>query len=210
MHGNDPVNYNIYDIKKAAADFLSQNNTELIVPVPIEEIVEIKLGIRIILIRGLIRDFGVNAFISNTFDRIVIDEVMYTKQPQRIRFTIAEEVGHLILHKDWYLQNGPKITESYLDWQEKIDGKTFDYIERQAKTFAGMILIPEPVIINRWQKYCDRNNITSPCNVFDLTDTFPELANEFDVTPDSLLVRLSIIRLIQLPDGFWKKRASRK
>lgn len=206
MSDIDPISYKLSDIRKASDIFLSTYNPKNTIPVPIEEIVEIKLGISIILIGGLIRNFGVNAFISNTFDRIVVDEVMYSKQPQRIRFTIAEEIGHLILHKAWYQLHGPKTTEKYLDWQEKIDGKTFDFIERQAKTFAGMVLIPEQMILNSWQKYCLVNKIVSPCDVYGLTDTFPDLANKFDVTPDSLLVRLSIMKLIQLPDGFWDKR----
>lgn len=210
MSINDPTSYQLSDIKKAANNFSATYNPTNVIPVPIEEIVEISLGIRIILIGGLIRNFGINAFISNTFDRIVVDEVMYTKQPQRIRFTIAEEIGHLILHKDWYQSNGPKTTENYLNWQEKLDGKTFDYIERQARTFASMILIPERSVVDKWQRYCLANKVTSPCNVYDLTDTFPEFAGEFDVTPDSLLVRLSYLKLVQLPDGFWNKRTRKR
>jgi len=206
----DPLSYKLSDIKSYANNFLQEYNPENIIPVPIEEIVELKLGISVILINGLVRDFSVNAFISNSFDRIVIDELMYTKQPQRIRFTIAEEIGHLILHKNWYQLNGPKTTENYLDWQEKLDGKIFDYIERQAKTFAGMVLIPEQSLASKWYKYCQANNISSPCNIYSLTDTFPELASEFDVTPDSLLVRLSIMKLVILPDGFWKRRTNKR
>lgn len=55
-------------------------NLNSAIPVPIEEIVELKLAIKVILINGLIRDFGVNAFISQSFDTIVIDEQMFTKR----------------------------------------------------------------------------------------------------------------------------------
>lgn len=43
------------------------------------------------------------------------------------------------------------------------------------------------------------------CNVYDLPDTFPELAHEFLVSPDSLLMRLNFLKLLRIPDGFWDK-----
>lgn len=192
-------------VKQTANEFLRTYHPSLVLPVPIEDIVELKLKIRIILINRLIRDFAVNAFISQSFDTIVIDEIMFTKQPERIRFTIAEEVGHLFLHKDWYDKNGPKGLENYLLWQQTVDGGLFDYIERQAKTFASMVLMPEAKVIERWNYFAKHSNLPGICKVFDLPDTFPELAHEFLVSPDSLLVRLSHLKLVQIPDGFWDK-----
>ena len=190
----NPNEINIEDVKNQANLFLA-----------IEDIAELKLGLKIILIGGLIKNFGVNAFINQDFDSIVIDEGMYTKQPERIRFTIAEEIGHLYLHKDWYSKDGPKGFEEYITWQEKLDNKLFDYIERQARTFASMVLMPENILKERWDQFVSQNRIPTPCSVFDLPDTFPELAQEFEVTADSLLVRLSFLKLVIVPDGFWKK-----
>lgn len=192
-------------VKQTAKEFLQAYHPSLELPIPIEDIVELKLKIRIILIKGLIRDFGVNAFISQGFDTIVIDEIMFSRQPERIRFTVAEEVGHLFLHKDWYVKNGPRGFENYLQWQQTVDGKMFDYIERQAKTFASMVLMPEAKVIERWSVFVKHSNLPNICKVFDLPDTFPELAHEFLVSPDSLLVRLSHLKLVQIPDGFWNK-----
>lgn len=192
-------------VKQTANEFLRVYYPSLELPIPIEDIVELKLKIRIILIKGLIRDFGVNAFISQSFDTIVIDEIMFSRQTERIRFTISEEVGHLFLHKDWYVKNGPKGLENYLQWQQTVDSGLFDYIERQAKTFASMVLMPEAKVIERWNVFAKHSNLPSICKVFDLPDTFPELAHEFLVSPDSLLVRLSHLKLVQIPDGFWNR-----
>lgn len=130
---------------------------------------------------------------------------MFSRQTERIRFTISEEVGHLFLHKDWYVKNGPKGLENYLQWQQTVDSGLFDYIERQAKTFASMVLMPEAKVIERWNVFAKHSNLPSICKVFDLPDTFPELAHEFLVSPDSLLVRLSHLKLVQIPDGFWNR-----
>ena len=200
-----PSEINLLDVKNQATLFLENCHPSLTLPIPIEDIAELKLGLKVILISGLIKNFGVNAFINQNFDSIVIDEGMYTKQPERIRFTIAEEIGHLYLHKEWYSKDGPKGLEEYITWQEKLDIKLFDYIERQARTFASMVLMPEKILTERWDQFVSQNRIPTPCSVFDLPDTFPELAQEFEVSADSLLVRLSFLKLVTVPDGFWKR-----
>lgn len=206
---DNPKSITLSIVKQAANEFLRTYYPSLSLPIPIEDIVELKLKIKIILIKGLIRDFGINAFISQSFDTIVIDENMFSKQPERIRFTVAEEIGHLFLHKDWYVKNGPKGLEDYLQWQQTVDGKLFDYIERQAKTFASMVLMPEIKIVEKWRDFAGRYNLASVCKVYDLPDTFPELAHEFFVSPDSLLVRLNQLKLVQMPDGFRDKNKKR-
>ena len=206
----DPLNINLRYVKSASSEFLKKFHPTLKIPVPIEDIVELKLNIRVILIQRLIRDFGVNAFINHKFDSIVIDENIYNKQPERTRFTIAEEIGHLVLHKNWYQENGPKGFEDYLDWQEKLDPKLFNYIERQAKTFGGMVLMPEILLKQEWDFFAKQTQTDVPCSVYELPDTFPELAQKFEVTADSLLARLNFLKLVILPDGFWKKARRRK
>lgn len=199
----------LWQVQRTASEFLKKYHPSGAVPIPIEDIVELQLNIRIVLINGLVRDFGVNAFITQSFETVVIDESMYMRQPERIRFTIAEEVGHLFLHRTWYKKSGPKDAGDYLAWQAQIDGKLFDYIERQARTFASMVLMPEEVIVKYWDEFTKRYRLAKPCNVYDLPDTFPECAHEFAVSPESLLVRLSFLKLVTLPDGFWSIRRKR-
>jgi len=202
---NDPAILTLRQVQNTASEFLRRYHPALTIPIPIEEITELQLKIKIILIKGLVRDFGVNAFITQGFETIVIDEMMYVRQPERIRFTIAEEVGHLFLHKTWYEKNGPKDAGDYLTWQEQLDGKLFDYIERQAKTFASMVLMPETILYKLWERFRNRYNLPSSCSVYSIPDTFPDIAHTFAVSPDSLLVRLSFLKLVTVPDGFWNK-----
>lgn len=201
-----PAYISLDQVKQAAEELLKKYHPELTIPVPIEEIVELKLKIKIILIQGLIKNFGVNAFIANTFDSIVIDENMFQRQPERIRFTVAEEIGHLFLHKDWYVKNGPKSFTEYLDWQLKLDKTLFNYIERQAKTFAGMVLMPEDIFTAEWKEFSQKFNLPDQCNILDLPDTLPEFAQKFAVSPQCLITRLNFLKLLKLPDGFWKRK----
>lgn len=201
----DPASISLIEVINAAREFSKKYNSDLTIPTPIEDIVEIQLDIKLILIQGLIRNCSVNAFITQDFSTIVVDEYMFSKQPDRIRFTIAEEMGHLFLHKDWYSLNGPKSTEDYLKFQETIDGNLYSFIERQAKTFAGMVLIPSPVIEQKWAEFAQKNSLKTPCSFYDLPDTFPDFARLFQVNPVSLLIRLKGLKCVELPDGFWKK-----
>ena len=203
---NLPNTISLEQVKQAAKEFLQKYHQGLSLPVPIEDIVELKLKIKIILIQGLIKNFGINALINQKFDSIVIDENMFQRQPERIRFTLAEEIGHLFLHKDWYIKNGPKAMEDYLSWHLKLDRKTFGFIERQAKTFAGMVLIPETVLKKEWQEFIKKFNLPEQCSIYDLPDTLPELAHKFFVSGECLLVRLSFLKLVNIPDGFWKRK----
>lgn len=117
----DPGSITKQIVISSARAFLLEHYSSRELPIPIEDIVEIKLGLKLILLPNLVRDFSVNAFINTKFDSIVVDEYIYTKQPERTRFTIAEELGHMVLHKDWYNVNGPKSYDKYFDWQETLD-----------------------------------------------------------------------------------------
>jgi Zn-dependent peptidase ImmA (M78 family) len=72
-----------------------------------------------------------------------------------LRFTIAHELGHWILHaiKPIYVpeqeQNMNRIDDYETDfWGRKILSSTRDWIEHQANYFAGSLLLPELTFIN--------------------------------------------------------------
>ena len=103
MH--DPDSINLRKVTDAADSFLKSYNNDSQHPLPLEEIIEQKLHIRLVLIPGLDRLIGISAFINQSFDCIVIDEKMYCSQPNRVLFTLAEEIGHYFLHREWYDKN---------------------------------------------------------------------------------------------------------
>jgi Zn-dependent peptidase ImmA (M78 family) len=45
-----------------------------------------------------------DGFITSDLKEIYVDESVYTKWPNRYRFTLAHEVGHAILHRDLFRQ----------------------------------------------------------------------------------------------------------
>lgn len=139
-------NLRLIDVVYAANKFLNTYHPFLSLPIPIEEIVEQKMDIALFAVPGIKLLIGVDAFISSDFTQITIDEDCFVKYPERTRFSIAHEIGHLILHKDWYEKYGPKNLDDYLSSHDRMDGQIYKYIEIQAQTFAGLVLVPKNLL----------------------------------------------------------------
>lgn len=184
-----PEDWTLRGIEQQAINFAIRYNPKPIIPVPIEEILELRLNIRIIVYPNLENKFGVNGLINNSFDAIGIDERVYRLQEERTRFTLTEELGHMILHRKWYEKYGPSSITDFYDWQENLDAKTYDYIERQAKTFAGYVLAPNDILMPRWTDFTKTKG-SNRLQLDQLPDNFPVFCKKFGITPQSMLLRL--------------------
>ena len=96
------------DVTRESVNFLKLYYSSLKPPIPIEDIIEIKMGIGLSIVPGIKLLLGIDSFINSDFTGITIDEDCFKLYPERTRFSIAHEIGHLILHKEWYTRNGPK------------------------------------------------------------------------------------------------------
>lgn len=197
-------------IESLANEFLEKFHPSLSLPIPIEDIIELKLNIRVVVLDGLERQFGVNALIDRKFTSIAIDQHLYQYQPERARFTFAEELGHLVLHKDWYVENGPGGFEHFLEWRNKLSPELARYIDWQARAFAERILIPKASLLEEWKRFTQTNSLPSKCRVEEMYQKLPALAKIFEVSPDCLLVKLNRCNLViiseELKSKIYRKR----
>ena len=193
--------WSLQNIEQAAIKFLEQYNPGWEIPVPIDEILELKLKIKLIVYPGMEERFGVNALINNKFDSIGIDQRIFNAQVERTRFTLAEEIGHMVLHKDWYVKNGPASFTSFLDWHSTIDPQTYEYIERQAKTFAAFVLMPSNVLLPEWKQFVGTERSQQQLRLDQIPDTFPEFSKKFGVTTFSMLLRLERAGKLAITDS---------
>lgn len=181
-------NLKFADVVHAANSFLKTYHPSFDLPIPIEEIVEHKMDIAIFAIPGIKSLIGVDAFISSDFSQITVDEDYFVKFPERTRFSIAHEVGHLILHKDWYEKYGPKNFEDYLSSHDKRDEQIYKFTEVQAQTFAGLILVPTDQLFSELKKRFGRiPSLESPEILAPAVQDLPEL---FKVSDAVILRRL--------------------
>lgn len=68
---------NYSDIGQKAQTFLAQYHPSLVLPVPIEEVVDLKMGINIFPFPRLYKDHGLNGFLSRDRTTIYVDELQY-------------------------------------------------------------------------------------------------------------------------------------
>jgi hypothetical protein len=103
------------DIRKHADAFLEQHHPSRSIPIPIEKIIEFQLGIDIVPVPGLL---------------------------SRYRFTLAHEVGHIVLHQHIYSEAKFKNSQEWKSFINSIPDKTHSWLEYQAYAFGGLILVP--------------------------------------------------------------------
>lgn len=162
------------EIKIIAEDFLNRYNPEDLLPVPIEEIIELQLGIDIIPINSLKAAYNIDGFISYNFKEIRVDNDLFEKFEYRYRFTLAHEIGHKIIHHDFY--EAIKFSNAY-EWIKiinSIDAKQYSFLELHANNFAGLILVPEHHLKEKYQeaiKIIEASGFDRESN--------PEMVNEY-------------------------------
>lgn len=176
------------DVATAANKFLKTYHPSNELPIPIEEIVEIKMDISLYAIPGIKSLLGIDAFINSEFTQITVDEKSLITFTERTRFSIAHEIGHLILHQEWYKKHGPQNIDDYLTFHERIDVKSYKYIEIQAHTFAGLVLVPKDLLINQLKLRLGR--VPNRENAEILIPVANDLLDIFQVSGDVILRRL--------------------
>lgn len=182
-------------VQGEAERFLKQYHPLNTLPVPIEDIVELQMKIGLNVVKGIKQLVDTDAFINREFNEIFVDEHSFEKFPARTRFSIAHEIGHLVLHKDWYEQNGPKNIEDYLKYVDALDEQTYKYIERQANTFAGLVLIPTEHLVKLMKKHLGR--VPSEEEPELLSGIIQDLPTIFDVSEMPILWRLQDEKMIK-------------
>ena len=195
------------DLRGAASAFLGKHHSSGSRHVPIEEIVEFQLGLDIVPTPGLLHGRGINGYLSADKTTIYVDHYLFDNVETRYLFTLAHEVGHLVLHGHLY----PEL-ESEEDWKAfhaELASHTLNSAEYQANSFAGLMLVPEQDLPAAAQE-CYRRLAgvvrASYPNVENLlaTEAFwdqvaREVANTFNVSPQTARIRLENDRLWQRP-----------
>ena len=142
MDGFQSALFRYGDLRRYAEKFLAQYHPGRKVPVPIEEIIDVRLGIDIVPMPGL-GNFDTVAYLSPDLAEIRVDEFVYKHRPNRYRFSLAHELGHRILHADIFRQFRFSNVASWKRFiTDEIPLDQYRYLESQANGFAGLVLVP--------------------------------------------------------------------
>tara|TARA_R110000751_G_scaffold150707_3_gene255668 strand:+ start:936 stop:1568 length:633 start_codon:yes stop_codon:yes gene_type:complete len=133
------------NIWQQAEEFREKHKFANQLPVNVEALIEFNLGMDIVPMSGLKAEAEVEAFLSKDLKTIYIDSQGFDNPNYRARhrFTLAEEIGHYVLHKEIYT-NGVKYEteEEFINDIRNMDETDLDWVEKQARQFAGRLLVP--------------------------------------------------------------------
>lgn len=184
-----------YKIGQIANEFLKKYHPNFFLPIPIEEIVEQKLKIKITQEMSLKKDYDVEGFLISDFSTIFVDFNMYLKHENRTRFTIAHEVGHLILHRDIFKKLNINSVEKLNDFSIKLTDEQYGWLEYQAYSFASHVLVPKDLLIKELKKRIGK--IPSMERPEVLAPIIQDLPDIFNVSDAVMLRRLQKEEIIQ-------------
>jgi Zn-dependent peptidase ImmA (M78 family) len=144
------------DIRLAAEDFLKEHHGDLSIPVPIEDILEIKLKIDIEPRIGLHERFGRRGILLSSGRVIIVENNDYEDYLTRYRFTLAHELGHILLHREHVDSVSVDDVAQAFAKYSSLDPKLLDEMERDASYIAGHILVPQAKLLIELEKVRQR------------------------------------------------------
>ncbi|MBR2544402.1 ImmA/IrrE family metallo-endopeptidase [Candidatus Saccharibacteria bacterium] len=111
-------------------------------PIDIEKLCDY-LKIAILPVAGLADNFRIDAFISTDFKTIYADAEKYRCENHRYRFSVAHEIGHYLLHREYFSSR----VWSFEEWKDLSGSGVSRVAESQANYFAGSLLAPEGALL---------------------------------------------------------------
>jgi Zn-dependent peptidase ImmA (M78 family) len=137
-------------IAEKARSFVQKHRiSERPYPLDVEEIAEFDLEMEIRVTAGLLEDFDSPAQIApgDLHPIITVDADQYRQQTSFYRYSVAHEIGHYVLHREW-LEKVWRMVDSTSSWKQAVLSRSEDdykWIEGQAEEFASYLLAPETV-----------------------------------------------------------------
>lgn len=194
-------------ISSVADSFLDQNSITSI-PVNIERLIEFNYRMDIIPIPSLQTAYDIEGCSAYDFTKIYVDQYVYERVYNRYRFTLAHELGHKILHQEYYNKLNFSRISDWANIVEQMDESDRSKMEYQAYMFAGMILVPKKILRVEFNKQlpliqshieqAQSNGISREDYIPVMTDAIAnKLSPKFDVSRSVLTKRIEFERFDQ-------------
>lgn len=164
--------YNRIDCEREADKIRERYNPENLVPFPYQTVADALPDLEITIISLQDNDDGSFGSISGATvyskDENSFTIIINSNKPQtRQNFTIAHELGHYFLHKDYLITNGIIMDD---DKDKKIlyraDEGVRSQIETEADNFAAALLMPADLVKNTWSRIPD---VQSCAKIFEVS-----------------------------------------
>lgn len=182
---------------KSKAEIFRTKYWDKILPVNIEKIIDVNLEINIIPLPNLEKLCNTNALITSNWKSLYIDKKLFEdeRRESRLRFSLAHEIGHFILHKDFYASLQINSFEDFYNFLELIPIEQYGYLETQANKFASYLLVPQNLLSEKLKKELKRANQKIDISNFDKSLLKSYIANplgkEFGISQESMEIILN-------------------
>lgn len=168
-------------LQEEAEAFLKRYHASGSLPVPIDAIVEFGLDLEIAPILGLMRNFGMDGWLSSDLKTITVDQEIMESCENRYRFTLAHEVGHLMLHANFIRSRGLSNIQAWRTAMAAIPQSIYKRLELQANSFAGFVLVPKNELEARYLALRAWGT---------QSEVITELASNFEVSTQVIEIRM--------------------
>lgn len=113
-------------------------------PVDVIGIVEFDLSLDIVPMTSLRQDADIDALLLSDWQTIVVDQGFYMddRYQNRIRFSVAHELGHFVMHKDAFDRIPRASAEEWIAFVRDMPEREYSFLESHAYEFAGRFLVP--------------------------------------------------------------------
>lgn len=152
------------------------------IPVDIDHIIEFGYKLKIIPVVGLQEEHDMEGFLYKDLSSIAIDNRTFNdpKYEPRARFTLAHELGHLVLHRKFFQEVEFANAEEWIKVVNEIDDADWKWYENHANEFAGRLLVPRDQLqgeVDSLNK--DVRQLTQLCKERGLEDEIGDRINDF-------------------------------
>lgn len=162
------------ELRRIAAKFLADHHPLQAVPIPIVRIAEFCYEMDIVPVPGLQTAFDTDSSISSDLTTIYVDEFVFRSRHSRYRFSVAHELSHRLLHADILAELRFSSIAEFKTAIASIPPDQYRWIEWQAYSLAGLILVPKDALAVAYSKangaaeaagICLRNVDTHAANI---------------------------------------------
>ena len=136
------------DIWKQADEMRQKFLPQGTLPVPVLDVAEFDLKLELDPRANLRRAGDIDALLLGDLKTIVVDRdaFMDRRAENRLRFSVAHEIGHFILHRDLYRNLRHANVEAWREFIKGVPEREYGWLESHAYEFAGRFLVPpEPL-----------------------------------------------------------------
>jgi len=192
-------------LRNVAESFFSEYHPSRALPVPIETIVEFRFEMDIVPIPGLHESHETDSALSNDLRTIYIDEHVFKRREKRYRFSLAHELSHTLIHSDLFRDE--LAFKNLAEWKAvmaSIPVQEYSYIETQAYSLAGLILVPSEHLSVAYEK-AEKSTAAAGISLRDVDAKGAKcictsIGEEFLVSGDVIWRRLRYDHLCEFPE----------